>query len=393
MNRIVAGLDYTFDIVLSSGTGGPFELSGSTVTFTATTPGGTVALTQELEVNIFGVATTEDGLALGAGGASSGQITQTLTAAETEALPAGLLTWVFTLVDSSGLTSRPLQGKWISEHATYLDAHLSRHELRRRIADRLGDLVTLEATSDSLSTTTFIDVLNISGAADSLTGRQMYVVTGPNAGHVARIQSSNEATNTINFTPATSTVCGEGDLIDVFNERSRGWTIAEYNRVINAAIADTWPLAAATFSATFTAAFDADTPTIAVPSVMDEVYEVAWQDSDGTWIPLRHDTWFGWSADLVSGNITLRGYPSVVADGSLIRLSGYGPHPELLDDSSETALHPEWLTAECAYRLTVSGLDRDNARASSVLLHQKEREAMRSRIRTVRQPNTVRVRG
>lgn len=394
MNRILAGADYTFDIVLTDATGGPFELAGSTVTFEARTPGGVVALTQTLVVNGFGVATTSDGLEIGAGGHTSGEITQTLTAAETSDLPAGLLTWRFTLLDSTGATSYPLQGKWTSEHATYLDAHLSRRALRKRIADRLGDLVVLEATSASLSPTTFIDVLNISGAADSLIGRQMVVTSGANIGHVARIHNSNESTSTITFAPAATTTFAAGDVIEVYNERSRGWTVAEYNRAINDAISDTWPLSAATFTAEFAATFTTATPTITVPSVMDEVYEVARKDSyDNTWVPIVRDRFNGWEVDGPTGVITLRGPRASMAEGALIRLAGYGPHPTLNDDSDETALHPEWLTAECAYRLAVSGLDRDQNRGNIVLLLQREREAMRSRIRTLREPHTVRVRG
>lgn len=394
MNIIKAGADYTFDIVLSDGTGGDFGLAGSTVTFVAKTPGNVTVLTQTLVVNIFGTATTSDGLAIGSGGHLSGEITQTLTAAQTAAFSDGVLTWQFTLLDSTGKTSFPLQGQWLVQSATYADAHLTRRDLRRRIADRLGDLVILEATSDSASTTTFVDALNISGAADSLTGRQLVVITGPNAGHVARIQASSESTNTITITPAADNTFEAGDQIDVFNERSRGWSVAEYNRVINDAINDTWPLGAATFTAAITAAFSADSPSIAVPALMHEVYEVAWQDTtDNTWIPLRKDLFYGWNADVGSATITIRGYPAQMIDTASLRISGYGPHPPLLSDTDATALHPEWLTAECAYRLSVSGLDRDAARGQTILLHQREREAMRSRIRTVRRENTVRVRG
>lgn len=383
MNQIVAGLDYTETYSLKDENENPLDLTGGTVTFVASTVAGVTVLTH----------TIGSGLAYGADGATSGVVVQTLTAAETTLFSAGKLTWSITAV-TGGLTSRPLQGQWTVQSATYIDAHLTRRDLRRRIADRLGDLVILEATSASDSTTTFKDALNISGAADSLTGRQLVVISGDNAGHVARIQSSNESTNTITITPAADNTFAAGDVVDVFNERSRGWSVAEYNRVINDAINDTWPLGAATFTAAITAAFSADTPSIAIPAVMHEVYEVAWYDtSNSTWVPLRKDLFYGWNADAGSATITVRGYPATLIDTASLRLSGYGPHPPLLSDTDATALHPEWLTAECAYRLSVSGLDRDSARGQTIMLHQREREAMRSRIRTVRREHTVRVRG
>jgi hypothetical protein len=271
----------------------------------------------------------------------------------------------------------------------------SRRELRRRIADRLGDLVLLEATAESLSNSTFTDDLNISGAADNLTGRQFAVATGANAGHVARIVSSSESTNSITFTPPADTVFSPGDVLEVVNERSRGWTIAEYNRTINAAIADTWPLAAAKFAATISGEFSLDTPTIAIPDAMNEVAGVVWQDPDNdTWIPIqRTEPFYGWTADGTTETVTLRGRPGILAEGRSLRLLGYGRHPELTDDDDETALNPEWLVAECCYRLAVSGADRDGARANTILLYKQEREVLRARIRTLRPSGTVRVRG
>ena len=393
MNRIIAGKDETLDYTLVKATGGPFELAGSTVVFTATTPGGTTALTQTLVVDIFGTATTSDGLALGSGGSSSGEIVQTLTGAQTAALPVGILTWLVTLTDSTGKVDYPLRGQWRVVGAVYLDPTVTRAELRRGIADRLGDLLILEATSASPSNTTFVDALNISGAADNLNGRQFIVATGLNTGHVGRIVSSNESNNTITFTPAADNVFLAGDQLEVVNERSRGWSVAEYNRAINRAIRDAYPLGMAALAATLPADFDLQSPTLTVPEVLDEVYEVAWQDpSTQVWNPIRGGQFYGWSVDSTAGTISIEGTPGTLADGASIRLAGYGRHPELLTDDDVTGLNPEWLTARACYHLATSGADRDGARANTILLFQRDSEGFRSRIRTMRKPGTVRVR-
>ena len=393
MNRIIAGKDETLDYTLVNANGGPFEMAGSTVVFTATTPGGTTALTQTLVVDIFGTATTSDGLALGSGGSSSGEIVQTLTGAQTAALPTGILTWLVTLTDSTGKVDYPLRGQWRVVGAVYLDPTVTRAELRRSVADRLGDLVQLEATSASLSNTTFVDALNISGAADNLTGRQFIVVTGANAGHIARIVSSTESTNTITFTPAADNAFAAGDQLDVVNERSRGWSIAEYNRAINRAIRDAYPLGMAALAATISTDFDLDAPTITVPEVLDEVYEVSWQDPNtSVWYPVRGGQFFGWAVDSTAGTISIDGTPGTLAAGAAVRLAGYGRHPELLTDDDVTGLNPEWLTARACYHLATSGADRDGARANTILLFQRDSEGFRSRIRTMRKPGTVRVR-
>lgn len=390
---IVSGNDYTFDLGLTAPEGGPFELAGSSLVLVISTPGGTASLTQTLVVDIFGTATTADGLDLGTNTATEAIVTQTLTATQTAALPTGLLTWVATLTDSSGKVDTPLRGEYRVVGATYLDAALTRREIRRRVADRLGDLTILEATAASASDTTFTDALNISGAADNLTGRQFSVATGVNTGHIARIVSSSESTNSITFTPAADSIFAVGDELEVVNTRSRGWSIAEYNRAINNAISDAYPLGVASLTASIPDAFSRDSPIVTIPEVLDEISEVAWQDPDTlAWIPLRPGAFYGWAVDPANATLTVTGWPSDLADTRALRLSGYGRHPTLLTDDDVTALHVEWIVARACYHLALAGADREGARGNTILVYQQEADRARIRIATLRRPGTVQVR-
>lgn len=391
--QLVSGNDYAFDLGLTDADGRPFVLDGSSLVLTISTPGNSTALVQTLEIDSFGNVTTSDGLAQGVNTPSATIVTQTLTGAQTAALPIGLLTWVLTLTDSAGKVSTPLRGLYRVVGATYLDANLSRREIRRRIADRLGDLVVLTATGDSASNTTFTDVLNISGAADNLTGRQFSVSTGRNAGHIARIVSSNESTNTLTFTPAAPYPFLIGDELEVVNARSRGWTIPEYNRAINNAISDASPLSVAPLVAYLPGTFSRTSPVISVPEVVDEVSEIAWKDPiTGAWVPIRVGGSYGWAVDPAAGTVTISGEPADLADGCAIRISGYGRHPELLTDDDVTGLAVEWIVARSCYHMALAGADREGARANTILVYQQEADRARMRIVTLRYPGTVQVR-
>lgn len=268
----------------------------------------------------------------------------------------------------------------------------TRRSLRQRIADQLGDYLPLEATSASLSTSTFIDSLNISDATDTLTGRMLYVTSGANEGHTARITNTTGSTSTINFTPAADNLFAEGDTAEVVNERGRGWAISEYNRAIDAAISDAYPLALVESAQSVAGTFDADEPVVSVPAALTHVYAVEWQDSNGDWWPLPRDRWKGWKVDSANETIVVRDQSARLADGKTIRVLGYKPYSALSADSDTTELNPEWIVAAACARLCRQAVDRDSNRGSLVLLYQQDMDKYRVRIRTMHKPHTEHVR-
>ena len=398
MADIVQGTDVVFDYALVDDDGSAFELASSAITFVAKDLEGVTRLTHEISFTALGNVAAATGLALGPSGSSAGAIVQTLSAATTAGLPTGRLTWTLTLVDSTNKTSVPLRGAWVVVSAAQvvvqpLDGGPTRAELRRRLAQALGDYRSLEATGAG-TTTTFVDALNVSTATEDLSGCQFVVVSGANAGHVARVQGTSGATNTLTFTPAAPSAFAVGDRLDVVMRRGRGWEVREYHQAIDDAIDDAFPTSMAELM-TSGQIFDEAAGEIFVPSEMYEVFGVEWQDAQGEWHPVpkaQRTAGWGWKLDASRGAIVITDMPKFLADEMPTRVFGYGRHPRLTSDGQRTAVNSEWLVARAAYYLARGGVDRDSARASLILLFEREAMTLRPRLRTLRKGATSRVR-
>lgn len=391
---IVQGTTVTYDYTLADTDGQPFDLAGCTLSFVASHAGSTV-LTHTLAVNLFGVPTTATGLALGT---ETGTVVQTLSATTTTALPEGRVTWTLTLTDSTGAISIPLSGAWVVVAAARAVVRAAptgptRGQLRRRIAQNLGDYRSLECTS--VSTGGFvIDSLNISTATEDLSGCQIIVTSGANIGHIARIQSSNDTLNRVTLVPAAASDFAVGDTVDVVMRRGRGWEVREYHQAINDAIDDAYPVTLAELMAE-SVDFDVESGKIVVPEELTQVYAVEWQDSDGHWhvIPKAQRTnGWGWKPDVANGVIVVTDSPKYLADGQPVRLYGYGKHQPLRSEADRTDVNVEWLSARASYYLCRGGMDRDPQRGSLILLFERESAALRPRLRTLRKAATVGVR-
>lgn len=392
---IVQGTTVTYDYSLAGTDGEPFDLAGCSMAFAATDSDGTAVVSHSLVVNSFGVTTTSVGLEQGS---TTGTVVQTLSAATTTALPEGRLSWKITLTDSTGAVSIPLYGQWVvvsAERAVvrYQPSGPTRAQLRRRIAQNLGDYrpLTCTATSDG----EFVyDELTISSASEDLSGCQVIVTSGANIGHIARIQSVSTSINRATLVPAADSDFAVGDTLDVVMKRGRGWEVREYHQAINDAIDDAYPITLAELVAESTD-FDVETGTVVVPPELTMLYAVEWEDSEGIWHPLpkaqRTNGW-GWKIDVGSSTVVVTDSPRYLADGRPVRLYGYGKHPTLASESDRTDVNAEWLTARASYYLVRAGMDRDPQRGSLILLFERESAALRPRLRTLRKAATVNVR-
>lgn len=267
-------------------------------------------------------------------------------------------------------------------------------DVRRRVADRFGDLTQL-ATTALGTTTTLIDTLNVSTAAENYTGCWLSFTSGTNNGLMRRVSSTTDSTSTLTFTPATPAVVAANTTVDVFNKRGHGFTVLEYNRAINNAINDVFPLGLIELETTITAVFDADNPSVPVPAGMAEVFMIESVDDDGfrhRVIPSRQNNEWGWIADPALGEIRILGWPASQIDGLTIRLTGYGRQPALASDSDTCALNVEFIVARAAYHLALGAIMRDTSFTNQVADFRNESERLRIRVRTIRKPGTVRVR-
>jgi hypothetical protein len=395
LNTIIKGTTVTYDYTIAGVDGEPFSLAGCSVDFVATSESDATTIDHELVVNIFGVATTSVGMALGSG---DGMIVQTLSAAVTTGMAEGRWTWKVTLTDSTGAVTVPLRGSWVvaaEERAVvrYPAQGYSRGQLRRRIAQNLGDYRLLTCTAAS-SGSVITDSLQISTATEDLSGCQIVVTTGLNVGHIARIQSVNDTLNQATIVPAAPYNFAVDDTIDVVMRRGRGWEVREYHQAINDAIDDAYPITLAEMMAEYVE-FNVETGKIVVPPEMSQVYAVEWEDANGNWHTLpkaqRTNGW-GWKADVSNGVIVVTDSPRYLADGQPVRLYGYGKHPTMSAESDRTDINAEWLAARASYYLVRAGMDRDPQRGSLILLFERESTALRPRLRTLRKGATTNVR-
>ena len=264
-------------------------------------------------------------------------------------------------------------------------------ELISRVAFRLGDQVLLES-SDAGSTTTFIDTLNIPMGNEDLARRQLVFLSGAYRGNVKIIQLTDAASHTITFDPATAGNVPAGVSAMVINKRAMGYTYLEYKRAINMAIDDAYPIYREAV-ALDVPVLDENSPAIDLSaSAINEVYDVQWQDDDGSWWPLAqaaHVGYPGWQVERYSNQIIINDY-DLRRDlyGVTIRVLGEGKPAPLSTYSDTTRIHPEWLTARACYHLCLMGLDRDitGLRSKQVLTFQAEAEQRMTLIRTRREP-------
>jgi len=270
----------------------------------------------------------------------------------------------------------------------------TRAQLRRQIADRFEDLVMLTATANG-STTTLLDTINVNAGTEHFNGREILFTSGTNDGLVRRITGTTSSTGTLTFAAVTASTA-TNDTADVYNRRGRGFTVAQYNRAINNAINDAYPLGMIEVVATVTnpAAFDAETPEITVPASIIDVLELEYADSSGDYHVLpkaRRRGGYGWFADPASGQLRLHGRVAASADGLVLRIHGLGRQDELSSDSDTCALSPEYIVARAAYHLALGAVDNED-HAVRVNIFRDESERCRIKLRKMREPFAARVR-
>lgn len=265
-------------------------------------------------------------------------------------------------------------------------------QLRKRVAERLGDYDELTATSNG-TTTTFIDVLYVSAAAEQMKGRFLVLSDGT----VHRVTGFTEGTNTLTFLPAagSTSYTATNSVAALYNKRGAGFAPALYKNAINNAINDAFPLGLIRVQASVAAVFDADTELITIPASMTHVQTVEFTDSDGLLHELPRSIRsgeYGWTAIPATGQLRLMGYPGGIADGLALMLTGYGRQAELSADSDTCALSAEFIVARACYHLCYSALDKDQKFRDAATTYEREANRLRNRLRTYKDPGTLAVR-
>ena len=221
----------------------------------------------------------------------------------------------------------------------------TRGELRRSVAQLLGDLVELTATHNSGDTATFRDVNRLGLQIESPKHGDIIFTSGDNAGPIRRITEADLSTGTIMF-PSLTAATEAGDTAEIHNLRAKGWPVYEKHSAINQAINASWPAYKEPITVPLTDLFSLTEPVLSVPEDMTHVVGVQYQTSDGDWIDLPS---IYWSLDRGLAEITVSGYAfRSRLDGLPIRLVG-GARPEpLTSDDDTTTVRPDFITYQAA---------------------------------------------
>jgi len=203
-----------------------------------------------------------------------------------------------------------------------------------------------------------------------------------------------DSTGTLTFTPAVSaTYTGVAKVARLYNKRGKGFLAADYDRAINAASDDAYPLGLIKVRADLADAFDESTPEITVPAQFTHVSGLEWSDEEGFWHAIQKATPVnesGWIVDAAAGELRLLGTPAYMIDGYDLRITGYGRQETLSADTDECALNPAYIEAHACYHLALSAIDKDDRFGSMVGILSDEMRSTRARIRVMNKGSLIR---
>jgi hypothetical protein len=240
--------------------------------------------------------------------------------------------------------------------------------LRREVGRILNDVTVLTATQTGLDTKIY-DNRNLAAGDDIWRGTDLYFVAGTadNIGETRRSTASDRSERSITWGVSLPAATATGDVCEVWNKRSKGWHPFEVNAAINSVItikADQ-TLNVPT-SAVAAAVFDRDSPLVTIPTTLNRIFAVEYEDDDGLWHPIpraRNIGDYGYYVNRGFGTVAINGANLLyLADAHTIRFRGYGTLTELTEDTDETELHAEWITLEAVATLLWQGIDRDRER-------------------------------
>ena len=267
----------------------------------------------------------------------------------------------------------------------------SRAELRRAIANRLGDFQAVFATAQGQEGTV-IDSVNLAQPLNAFNGMQIICTHSSwpqNIGHIANVTSGSPANRSINFEPPMPHVSMPGDAFEMYNYRGTGWRINDYNLAINSAITRAGDEHA---PIPHFAEVDHDDEYISIPIEFSHLTGVDAIDRSGKRKRIPFSSYQVWPATrelTLSGRYSYRG-------GSYrkLRITGFRKPDKLLTDEARTHIPFDWLVFEAEATLLqhdvtmgVTQGDRDRVLAMT----RQGADGRRSMVIRSFPPNTVKI--
>ncbi len=271
----------------------------------------------------------------------------------------------------------------------------TRAELRRTIANQLGDFYPVIVTQAG-TTGNMFDNFNLAGETNKFKGMQVLVTDADaqNVGRITTVTHSDEATRSISFEPPLPDPMQVGDTAELYNFKSRGSTVQQYNQAINTAILQAREQhAVIPYTVTLTNSFLRTSPYIAIPDIFTHIVTVDALNARGATVRLKAGDMM---VDRFSRSIEVHRRGVNQLHGLALRLRGYVAPNLLENDADWTGLDAEWILNEVKAQL----LERRMAAGEPVgqqdrlfLQERNEASGKRAVILTRVAPNTIRLVG
>lgn len=271
---------------------------------------------------------------------------------------------------------------------------VSRRDLRRMIAQQLGDYHFVTATAQGTSSM-IVSERDLSQEYNYFAGMQVYVVggTAANIGLTSTVRVSDDTNRSISLVPSLNADTMPGDTFEMYNLRSTGWKVEQYNNAINDAIVRAGE-EHATEPVVYEVPgyFNRQSPYIAIPEEFTHFSGVQFTDARGNRKSVLPT---GYSVDFATYELTITGDWAGKAHGKSIRLIGHRRPGTLETDDARTSIGAEWVVADAKAIL----LGHDTARGTTqgardrmFYLERQGSEGRRPSILTSYPPNTVQLR-
>lgn len=256
----------------------------------------------------------------------------------------------------------------------------TRAELRRRVGHLLGDVLELSATANG-STTTLIDTVRLNNSIERPLNRDIVFTSGLNAGTVRRVTAASTDTGTLTFA-AIANATAANDTAELYNFRTKGWLVREYDSAINQAIEATYPgyLEMADYDL---GAFDVDQGGVLAPAEMTHMATLWYVDDFDRQQEIPNGSsindlgWYILGSSLLPSTkvISVNGsYYRSILNGRTLYARGYARPTPLSSDTSTTAMRPDYIVNKAASILCLSAIDRDPGNYNRGLLFREDAE-------------------
>lgn len=272
---------------------------------------------------------------------------------------------------------------------------VTRGELRRMIADELGDLRTVVAT-DAGTVDSVVDTINLAKEAHHFDGMQILCTAGipANVGLVSTVRSSNQITSSVTFSPALPEATYTGDMFELYNFRGTGWNVAEYNRAINNAIDRVGHIGhfLIPHEVTLPDTYNPASGEVVIPPEFAYFSGMYYKGRSRTAREQMKYTWY--KVNKFSRTVSINRQFGSRLHGSAITMFGYVRPQQMFSDTDETSIPAEWLVPHVKGMLTGQDVNTgvtQGARDRTFNFYSQGADGRRMSIIGTRAPNTVRL--